>query len=97
LTTQGEDEAKKENERIQRTIYKDEKLLCYKQKLKIVNGMFMPINCIKSKYLMGCEKVIKLISQHLQGQDFLVNLSTPLLQSSNLYPIVSIKKRKKLK
>jgi hypothetical protein len=56
LTTQGENEAKKENERIQRTTYKYEKLLCYKQKLKKVNGMFMPINCIKSKYLMGCEK-----------------------------------------
>jgi hypothetical protein len=56
LTPQGEDEAKKESERIQRTIYRDENLLCYKEKLKIVNGMFMPINCIKSRYLVGCEK-----------------------------------------
>jgi hypothetical protein len=53
LTTQGEDEAKRESERIKRTIYRDENLLCYKAKSKIVNGMFMPKKLYRIKVFNG--------------------------------------------
>jgi len=53
LTTQGEDEAKRESERIQRIIYRDENLLCYKVKSKIENGMFMPKKLYRIKVFNG--------------------------------------------
>jgi hypothetical protein len=56
LTIQGEDEAKRESERIQRMIYRDENLLCYKAKLKIVNGMFMPKKLYRIKKFNGLQK-----------------------------------------
>jgi hypothetical protein len=37
LNTQGEDQVKRENERIQRKTCKDESVWCYKEKSKMVN------------------------------------------------------------